>query len=99
MKLCYETSTAISGGTLSLLDGHKIGNRCNLTARSKTDARKRRFAPLLAPFNANVRPHVTRALRKGRSVSALGYSFVGADRVHLRPRRNGRTRVLFCTRF
>lgn len=28
-----------------------------LTARSKTDARKRRFAPLLAPFNADVRLH------------------------------------------
>src|SRR6266571_611618 len=55
MKLCYETSTAMSGGTSSLLDGHKIGNGCNLTTRSKTDARKRRCAPLLAPFNANVR--------------------------------------------
>src|SRR6266568_4915891 len=57
MKLCYETSTAMSGGTSSLLDEHKIGNGCNLTARSKTDARKRRCAPLLAPFNASVRHH------------------------------------------
>jgi hypothetical protein len=32
---------------------------CPLTARSKTDARKRRSAPLLAPFNANVRYHMT----------------------------------------
>jgi len=47
----------MSGGTSSLLDGHKIGNGCNLTARSKTDARKRRCAPLLAPFNASVRHH------------------------------------------
>ncbi len=29
--------------------------QCALTGRSKTDARKRRCAPLLAPFNANVR--------------------------------------------
>jgi len=28
---------------------------CRLTARSKTDARKRRCAPLLAPFNADVK--------------------------------------------
>jgi len=27
---------------------------CSLTARAKTAARKRRFAPLLAPFNASV---------------------------------------------
>src|SRR6266853_1063762 len=30
---------------------------CALTARSKTDARKRGFARLLTPFNADVRPH------------------------------------------
>src|SRR5712671_5838100 len=29
--------------------------QCGLTTRSKTDARKHRCAPLLAPFNANVR--------------------------------------------
>jgi hypothetical protein len=33
-----------------------------LTTRSKTDARKRRFAPLLAPFNANVRAQMQQRL-------------------------------------